>query len=224
MLNNKIVGIIPVKVKSERVKNKNFRKFNNTSLFELKLRQLGNTKEFDKFVVSSESEKVLEKAQNLGFDVHYRDPKYSTSLVSMSSVYKNIASEINCKYLAWINVTNPLFETKNYDLAAKIFKKLDKSKFDCLLSTFEIKDYFFHKKKPLNFKRTPWARSQDLIGLQSLSFAINILSKKNMVKWQSCVGKNPYLLKFSQLESWDIDFNHDFKFCEYMFKNKNKFY
>lgn len=224
MLNSKIVGIIPVKLKSERVIDKNFRQFCNTSLFELKLTQLKKTKEFARFVVSSESEKVLKKAQKLGFDVHLRDPKYSTSFVSMSKVYEYIASEIECQYLAWINVTNPLFETKNYDLAAKIFKKLDKSKFDCLLSTFEIKDYFFYKKKPLNFIRTPWARSQDLVGLQSLSFAINILSRKNMIKWQSCVGKKPYLLEFPQLDSWDIDFNHDFNFCEYVFKNKNKFY
>ena len=35
-----IIGIIIVKAKSERVKDKNLRKFSNTTLFELKLKQL----------------------------------------------------------------------------------------------------------------------------------------------------------------------------------------
>ena len=43
----------------------------------------------------------------------------------MSDVYKNIASEINCENIAWINVTNPLVSSKEYDEAAKKFKSLN---------------------------------------------------------------------------------------------------
>ena len=39
-----VVGIVPVKASSERVKKKNLRKFGNTNLFELKLKQLKKTK------------------------------------------------------------------------------------------------------------------------------------------------------------------------------------
>lgn len=42
---------------------------------------------------------------------------------------------------------------------------------------------FFFKKKPINFKLSPWPRSQDLVQLVSLSFAINILRRKVMIKW-----------------------------------------
>ena len=44
-----ITGIIPVKAKSERVKNKNLRKFADTNLYELKINQLKNTKNFKEF-------------------------------------------------------------------------------------------------------------------------------------------------------------------------------
>ena len=43
-----------------------------------------------------------------------------------------------------------------------------------------------------------------------------------MIKWKSCVGKKPYYFKLSQLTSWDIDFIHDFRFYEYIYKQKNK--
>ena len=96
----------------------------------------------------------------------------------MSDVYKNIASEITGEYIAWINVTNPLFEPILYDKAILRFKKMNKNKYDCLLSTFKIQDYFYYKNKPINFKSFPWPRSQDLIGLEIVEFCNKYLKKK----------------------------------------------
>ena len=89
-----IVGLIPVKGSSERVPNKNLREFNGQSLLEVKLNQLSKAKGFERIIVSSESEKVLNIAIANGFDIHKRDPKYSTSHIPMSDVYSYIASEI----------------------------------------------------------------------------------------------------------------------------------
>ena len=93
-----IVGIIPVKANSQRVKKKNLRKFGNTTLYHHKLKQLSKTKEFKNFIVSSESEKVLESASKLGFKTHLRDKYYSTSHVPMSEVYSYLASQSNSYY------------------------------------------------------------------------------------------------------------------------------
>ena len=41
-----IIGVIPVKESSERVKGKNLRKFHNTNLYELKIAQLKRLKIF----------------------------------------------------------------------------------------------------------------------------------------------------------------------------------
>ena len=57
-----VVGIVPVKAKSDRVK-KNLRKFGDTNLFELKLNQLKKTKNFKYIVVSSEDKRILDKAK-----------------------------------------------------------------------------------------------------------------------------------------------------------------
>ena len=49
--NKEIVGLIPVKGSSERVKLKNLRKFGDTTLFELKLLQLSKVRGFQKIIV-----------------------------------------------------------------------------------------------------------------------------------------------------------------------------
>ena len=215
----KIIGIIPVKEHSVRVKKKNIRKFANTNLFELKLSQLKKTKKFSNFLVSSENKKILMIAQKNGFLTHLRDPYYSTSKVPMSEVYSHIASSINTEHVAWINVTNPLAGPAIYDKAATVYKKIHK-KYDCLLSAVENYENYFYNKKPINFKPTPWPRSQDLNPLISLPFVINILRRKDLIKRGSCVGKKPYFYKLDPILSTDIDNQHNFDFCEMVFSKK----
>ncbi len=214
-----IIGIIPVKGNSDRVKKKNLRKFANTNLFELKLSQLKKTTKFKSFIVSSENKKVLRIAEKNGFQTHLRDPYYSTSKVPMSEVYSYIASSIDSKYVAWINVTNPLAEAKVYDKAVTIFNKV-KTKYDCLLSAVNNYENYFYKGKPVNFKPTPWPRSQDLRPLISLPFVINILLRKNLIKWGSCVGKKPFFYTLDPVISTDIDNKHNFDFCEMIYRKR----
>ena len=101
---------------------------------------------------------ILEYAKKNGFDTHLRNKYYSTSKVPMSEVYRNIASEIEGDYIAWINVTNPLCNEYVYESAIKKFNKISK-KYDCFLSAVKNQQNFFYKKKPINFKRSPWPSS-----------------------------------------------------------------
>ena len=82
--------------------------------------------------------------------------------------------------VTFINVTNPLADSKIYDNAVKLYKK-NINKYDSLLSATEVRENFFYKKKPLNFPRSPWPRSQDLEPLISLPFVINILKKISLI-------------------------------------------
>ncbi len=216
-----ITGIIPVKANSERVKKKNVRKFANTNLLKLKLNQLKKTKKIKNFIVSSEDKNILKIAKQFGFSTHLRDPYYSTSTVPMSEVYRHIGSVASTDHVAWINVTNPLAGPAIYDNAVSIYKKIYK-KYDCLLSANENRENFFYKRKPINFKPTPWPRSQDLKPLISLPFVINILRKKDLVTRGSCVGKKPYFFILDPVLSTDIDQKHNFDFCEMIYKKKKR--
>ena len=216
-----VVGLIPVKANSERVKGKNLRKFHNTNLFELKLQQLKKTKKFDRIIVSSENEDILKTAEKNGFDIHFRDPYYSTNTVPMSEVYSYIASEIQADHIAWINVTNPLAGSKIYDRAIELYKRMNK-KYDCLLSACYIQENFFYKNKPVNFKPYPWPRSQDLKGLISLPFVISILKRKKLEQRGSLVGNKPFFYILNPIVAKDIDNQDDFDFCEYFFKKNKK--
>ncbi len=218
-MTKEIIAVVPVKGSSERVKNKNLRPFHNTNLYELKLMHLGKVSGFAKVIVSSENRQILDIAKDSGFGVHVRDPKYSTSFIPMSEVYSYIASEIEGEHIAWVNVTNPLAETEVYERAIEEYNTMD-PQFDCLLSVYEVKNYLFHNGKPVNFKPNPWLKSQDLSGVCEMSFVINISRRKDMVKWGSCVGNNPYFFYLDRVTSADVDFQEDFDFCEMIYKQR----
>lgn len=220
-MNKEIVGLVPVKGFSERVPMKNLRKFGGTSLYELKLEQLSKAEGFEKIIISSEVDEILLIAEEKGFDVHERDPKYSTSHVPMSEVFSYIASEIEGENIAWINVTNPLSGPDCYTNAIKAYREME-SKYNCLLSVCEVQDYLFYEGKPVNFKPYPWAKSQDLKGLLEMTFVINILKRQDMVEWGSCVGSSPYFYILDKIDSLDIDFQDDFNFCEMVYNKRLK--
>ena len=215
-----IVGVIPVKGESERIKNKNLRSFSDTNLFELKLSQLKGVVGFSDMIVSSEDPAILEMAQKSGCSVHERDPKYSTSEVPMSEVYSTIASEVHGEHIAWINVTNPLAVGDIYTEAIRQYQNMP-DEHDCLLSVYELQDNIIYKSKPLNFRRYPWPRSQDLEPVLVMSFVINILQRKDLIRWGSCVGEFPYFFIRDPVESWDIDFQLDFDFCQMIYEKRN---
>lgn len=220
MSKKEIIGLVPVKGSSQRVPMKNLRKFGDTSLFELKLSQLSKSKGFEKIIVSSEEDNILSIAKREGFSIHKRDPKYSTSDIPMSDVYSYIASEIEGENIAWINVTNPLADSQIYTNAVQLYNKMEKN-YDCLLSATNLQENIFYKGVPINFSPSPWPRSQDLKGACTLPFVINILKRKNMIKWGSCVGRSPYFYYLDKLDAWDIDNQEDFDFCEMIYNQKN---
>ena len=216
-----VTALIPVKANSERVVSKNLRPFGDTSLFELKVKQIKEVKGFADVIVSSESEDVLHLAQAHGLSIHLRDPRLSTSDVPMSEVYSSIARDIAGEYIAWVNVTNPLAGPEVYARALREFIKMP-AQCDCLLSVFELREYIFSNGTPLNFPPSPWPKSQELSGVYAMSFIINILRRADMVKWGSTVGKNPYFFISDRVESSDVDYQIDFDFCEFVYNQRRK--
>ena len=98
-----VVGVVPVKGESERVRNKNLRSFAGTNIFELKLSQLQKVKGHKglvDIVISSEDPYILETSRRFGFSVHDRDPKFSTSQIPMSDVYSHIGMEVSADHVA----------------------------------------------------------------------------------------------------------------------------
>ena len=146
----KVKALIAARSGSIRVQNKNIRPFADSTLLEVKIKQLQRLKNLDGIVINSNDELILDIAQSLGTEIVRRDSYYASNEVSMSDVYKNMAENIDCDVIVYANCTNPLildktiydvieFYKENYNQKTKTFEK-EISNRGCVGSIAEIYD------------------------------------------------------------------------------------
>ena len=63
------LAIIPARAGSKGIKKKNLRKINDLSLIEITVREVLESKIFDKVILSSDSQEILEHGKSLDIDV-----------------------------------------------------------------------------------------------------------------------------------------------------------
>ena len=217
-MQKKVSALIAVRSGSVRVKNKNIRTFNDSTLLELKIKQLQSVKEINDVVVNSNSDEMLSIAKNLGAKTVKRDDYYASNTISMSSVFEHMAKNMDCENILYANCTNPLVSTNSYSDAIRIFLN-NTSAYDSLVSCHDIKEFLYLDGKALNYDPMNQPRSQDLPNVVALNFAISIISKSDMIKNKNIIGINPYFYKLNEVESLDIDTPLDFFIAEKLYQH-----
>ena len=217
-MQKKVSALIAVRSGSVRVKNKNIRAFNESTLLELKIKQLQSVKEINDVVVNSNSDEMLSIAKNLGARTVKRDDYYASNTISMSSVFEHMAKNMDCENILYANCTNPLVSTNSYSDAIRIFLN-NTSAYDSLVSCHDIKEFLYLDGKALNYDPMNQPRSQDLPNVVALNFAISIISKSDMIKNRNIIGMNPYFYKLNEVESLDIDTPLDFFIAEKLYQH-----
>jgi len=222
-MSKSVSALIAVRSGSVRVKNKNLRKFDESNLLELKIKQLKKIDELDDIVVNSNCEEMLNIAEKYNVKAVKRDGYFASNTVSMSEVFEHMARQMESKYIMYANCTNPLVKTQTYQNAIKEFFYNYKNN-DSLVSCHDVKEFLYLDGKALNYDPADQPRSQDLPNIVALNFAISILSKESMIKNKNIIGKKPVFYKLNEVESVDIDTPLDFFIAENLYKKikKNK--
>lgn len=215
----RIKAIIPARAGSLRVKNKNLRPFAGSTLLEIKIKQLLQVPDLDDVCVNSEDDQTLEIAKAAGATPIQRDPYYSTSEILANEMYRHVAENIDCEYVLFANCTNPLADVPLYSNAIKMFFDC-KSDYDSVNSVKLVKEFLWKEGSPINYDRNSQPRSQDLPDVMSLTFAISVLSRKNMMQYKSVIGKKPKFIVTDELSAIDIDTELDFKIAEMLYREE----
>ena len=71
-MKKKIVAIVPVRKGSKRIKNKNFKKFADSNLLEIKIKSLKKVKLIDEISVSTDSDLAIRIAKKYKVKYHRR--------------------------------------------------------------------------------------------------------------------------------------------------------
>lgn len=217
MLNDKpLTAIVPVRAGSQRVKNKNIKKFSNSNLIEIKLNTLKMIPKIDKIILSSDSPEMLELGRKNKVIVHEREKFFASSEATNSDFFHNLTSIDDAEYLLYSPVTSPLISRETINECLKIFED---EQLVNLVTTTLIKHHLWLNNKPLNYKIEESPNSQDLPDIHSINYGCCIIERKIMKKYKNVVSPDVKFFVTNEIESIDIDTELDFLTAEFLYNN-----
>ena len=219
---------LPCRGSSQRIKNKNIKKFSNFKfgLLELKILQLIKIKNVNNIIVSTNDEKIINYFNKNKFNkvILIKRPNYlSGPYTKTDTLIKYVPKILRSDHILWTHVTSPFFNNIDYDNAIQVYKKNIKQN-DSLIGVNKIQNFLYSKTKPINFNRNKekWPRTQTLKKLYEVNNAIFISSRENYLKYNDRIGKKPFLLEIEKIKSFDIDWPEDFLIAENIYETLYK--
>ena len=221
MKQGKLTAVVAVRKGSQRIKNKNIRKFGDSSLLEMKLALLNKVTSIDEIVVNSDCDKMLTIGEKYGCLTHKREDHYASSIVNNSDFHEHIAEVTDTDFIFLAPTCSPFISVETHENAIAEFLFRD---YDSLTSVDIIKNHLWLNEKPLNYKLDNVPNSQDLPDVKRLNYGISIITRESMLRNRSLIGNNPGFYELDHFESVDVDTPFDFFIAEQIyneyFKNK----
>lgn len=215
-----IIGFVPCRAGSERVKDKNLREFAGFShgLLELKLLQLSKVSKLEKIIVSSNDENVLAFASAFAkIDSRVtpleRPNSLGSSGTSMTDLIKYISELEETGVIFWTHVTLPFVNSMHYGKIIDEYSRIIESGYDSLFTATVIHKFLWTKTGPYNYSAAyeKWPRSQDIQPLYDINHAVYMLPFSLMRLESDRVGKRPYLYDLPEEVALDIDWENQFQ-------------
>ncbi len=226
MSSNSIVAIILARGGSKGIPNKNLRTFGDKPLVDWCIIAALNSTKINSVILSSDSEKILDRGKKLGCEIHHRSSEHAqdttSSEESMLAVINEHPLAQSADVLILIQPTSPLTKSEDFDLALESFEKED---FDSLATgtldhsfTWEV-DENGNAKPNYNPKSRP--RRQEMINSRKENGAFYITKKQIWEEHNCRLGGKIGFYTMEPFQSIEIDTELDWTLLEELIKNNH---
>ena len=225
-----ILGVIPARAGSKRVKNKNIRPFAGKTLTNIAIEQAMKAKLLDKIIISSDSKKILSIGKSYkNIDILNRPVEIAGDNSPAIDYMNHVVSYYESKgwspdLLVIIQPTSPIRSGVDIDNTIKYLKKDPTA--DSSVSIIKLPHHVHpHKFKILKKDiLKPWqvdeghkTAQQDLPNIYIRNCAVYVFRVKNIKKGIT-YGKRCIGYRMNEQSGVDINDELDFKFAEYLFE------
>ena len=215
-MNKKVVAIIPIKSRSERVKDKNFRLLNNVPLYENFLNKLKKCN-FDEIYVDTDSLTIKNYCLKNDLGIIDRLDNLSKDDANGNDLLTYHSSIIDADYYFQLFITAPLLTTSTINNCISFILK--NNQFDSIFTATEIYSWFWYKNKPVNYNPKELPRSQNAIPVIRETTGLYGIKKSSLLSQKCRIGVTPYNFIVNDIEAVDLDTEFDFDVAEYYLKN-----
>ena len=223
-MSNDISFFLPVRAGSERVKNKNTKKFAGIKggLLANKLRQLEATRNIDEVILSTNDDLAIHIAESLSFPrlkIVRRPDCLCDSSTNLKDLIRYVEGLTESEHILWGHVTTPLVGAEQYDKAIECYFEALENGYDSLISVNSFRNFLLDAEGRMvnNSTGLEWPRTQDITPLYEINHAMFIAPRRLYAEGRR-TGVHPKLYELEKLRSHDVDWDDDFAITEALFK------
>lgn len=213
----KVVALIPIKLGSKRVPQKNIRPFyDGTPLMHFIQKACLASKYIDEIYVYCSDDvsryclpgvKYLERPESLN-----SDDKNANDIIN--EFIKNIDADIYVN----AHTTSPFARTETID---DCIEKVKNGSYDSAFCAEVIRTFMWKDGRPINFDPNHFPRTQDLPLIFGETCIAYVFKKETFKKYNRRVGIKPFIKEVNKIEAMDIDYPEDFEICDAIYKGRN---
>ena len=216
-------AIVPIKLQSERVPNKNFREFNGKPLFYWIINTLKKVEEIDEIIITMNHETVFTKVSKYFDNINYilRPEELRNDNVTANALIENVLEQTKGKKFLYTHTTNPLLTKETVKQSIQDFENLYPA-YDSLLAVTKLLIRAYDEsKRPINHNPRNIIQTQDLVPIYEDNSHLYIFSRETF-NMHGRVGDNPYFAIMNKRDAVDIDEEEDFILAELLHKKINE--
>lgn len=212
-----VTALLPMKGHSERVPNKNLRKFNGKPLYHHIMTTLHNVKLITEIIVNTDGDRIVDDIQTHFPDVRIaiRPEDICGDMVSMNMIIAHDLTIATNPVIVQTHATNPLLTASTLNQALDEFIYTTHS-FDSMFSVTPIQTRLYDADlKPVNHNPDELRRTQDLPIYYEENSNFYIFTPESFHgNRDRRIGNAPGIFSMNPLEAMDIDTETDFKLAE----------
>lgn len=215
----RVVGVLPAKGSSERVEGKNVKPLGGTPLFKINLKKLVSSVMINEAYLDTESEQLIALAKDVRCKAFKRDPLLASNQTDGNKLLVNFAKSIDADIYVMLLCTSPFISVTTINKAVKIL--VENKRYDSVVAVRKEKFYQWKDGMP-SYNVTNIPNSKDLNDTVIETMSLYVIRKEVLLNDECRIGRRPYLLELTHLESLDINYPDDFELAEVIHRGLHK--
>ncbi len=212
----KIVAMVPIKLNSERVKEKNLRPLSDGKpLVQFILEALVKSKRVDEVYVYCSSERIKEYLID-GVTFLKRPEYLDGNTCNCNDIIREFMKQVDADYYVVSHATAPFTKPESIDRC--IASVVDNDTYDSSFLVEKIQTFLWSQGKPINFDPDHFPRTQDLEPIYMETSGAFVFSKEVFETYHRRVGIKPCLVEVDGAESIDIDTEYEMSLAQALYK------
>lgn len=203
----RIVAVVPIKLNSTRLPQKNIKPFQNGKpLCWYILQTLLQVEQIHEVYVYCSNPEIKNYIPE-GVAFLERSSLLDQDTTKMNEVLKSFSDDVDADVYVMTHTTAPFVKAESIEkgLIAVIEKGYDSS-----FAVKKLQDFLWKDGKPFNYNLDEIPRTQDLEPIYEETSGFYIYQRQVMTDYNRRIGNHPYMVEVSEIEAIDIDEEEDF--------------